>query len=69
MFMCRLWKNFQQDFFVCAMQGNFLDSANRIMHAICKDQPQLFWLDESFQYSYRQGLSGSEKSDGDFRRF
>ena len=31
------------------------------MHAICKDQPQLFWLDESFQYSYRQGLSGSEK--------
>lgn len=42
-------------------RGISLDSANRIMHAICKDQPQLFWLDESFQYSYRQGLSGSEK--------
>ena len=38
-----------------------LDSANRIMHALCKDQPQLFWLNESFQYSYRNSFDGSEK--------
>lgn len=41
-----------------------LDSANRIMHAICKDQPQLFWLNESFQYEYRQRLLGSETVTG-----
>ena len=38
-----------------------LDSANRIMHALCKDQHQLFWLNESFQYSYRNSFDGSEK--------
>lgn len=38
-----------------------LDSANRIMHAVCKDQPQLFWLQESFQYEYRQHLTGWEE--------
>ena len=41
-----------------------LDSANRIMHALCKDQPQLFWLDESFQYEYRQHLTGWEEVTG-----
>lgn len=45
-------------------QNISLDSANRIMHAICKDQPQLFWLNESFQYSYRNSLTGSEKVTG-----
>ena len=38
-----------------------LDSASRIMHAICKDQPQLFWLKESFQYEYRTHLTGQEE--------
>ena len=38
-----------------------LDSADRIMHAVCKDQPQLFWLQESFQYEYRQHLTGWEE--------
>ena len=38
-----------------------LDSANRIMRAVCKDQPQLFWLNESFQYEYRQHLTGTEE--------
>ena len=37
------------------------DSANRIMHAVCKDQPQLFWLKESFQYEYRTWFGDREE--------
>lgn len=50
--------------FFSPAQAISLDSANRIMRAVCKDQPQLFWLEESFQYEYRQHLTGTEEVTG-----